>query len=133
MYSRIYDFLSKNNVLFENQFGFRKGRSCEHALLTAQNKILSTISQKQISMLLLIDFSKAFDMVDHDILLSKLHHYGIRGIAHKWFKSYLSGRKQYVVLKNKFSPTLEMKYVGPQGSILGPLLFIIYINDISNI
>ena len=70
-------------------------------------------------MLLLIDFSKAFDMVDHNILLSKLHHYGIRGTAHEWFKSYLSGRKQYVVINDKFSSTLDMKHGVPQGSILG--------------
>ena len=101
MYSRIYDFLSNNKVLVENQFGFRKGRSCEDALLTAQNHILTTLNRKQICMLLLIDFSKAFDMVDHNILLSKLDHYGMRGAAHTWIKSYLSNRKQYVSLNNK--------------------------------
>ena len=77
-------FLSNNEVLVENQFGFRRGRSCEDALLTAQNHILTTLNRKQICMLLLIDFSKAFDMVDHNILLSKLDHYGIRGAAHAW-------------------------------------------------
>ena len=133
MYSRIHDFLSNNKVLIENQFGFRKGRSCEHALLTAQNEILTTLSKKQISMLLLIDFSKAFDMVDHDLLLVKLDHYGIRGTAHAWIKSYLSERKQKVALNNKFSSTLDMRYGVTQGSILGPLFFIIYINDIPNI
>ena len=69
MYQRIYDFLSLNNILIESQFGFRKARSCEHALLTAQHEILSSLNKKQISVLLLIDFSKAFDMVDHEILL----------------------------------------------------------------
>ena len=72
-------------------------------------------------------------MVDHDIFLDKLYHYGIRGIAHAWFKSCLSDRKQYVVLNNKFSSILDMLYGVPQGSILGPLLFLIYVNDISNI
>ena len=133
MYSCTYDFLTLNNVLIDNQFGFRKGRSCEHALLAAQNEVLTSLSKKQISLLLLIDFSKAFDMVDHDILLDKLYHYGIRGIAHAWFKSYLSERKQYVVLNNKFSATLDMLYGVPHGSILGPLLSIIYINYIPNI
>ena len=83
MYTRVYNFLSRNSILIENQFGFCKGRSCEKALLTAQN---------EISLLLLIDFSKAFDMVYNDILLEKLNNYGIRGITHELCKSYLSGR-----------------------------------------
>ena len=80
MYTRVYDFLSQNSILNENQFGFRRGRSCEQALLTAQNEILKSLNKKQISLLLLIEFSKAFDMVYNDILLEKLNKYGIRGI-----------------------------------------------------
>ena len=133
MHNRVMEFLNKNNLLFEMQYGFRPGRSCEHALLNAQNQILDSLSKKQISLLLLIDFSKAFDIVEHPILLHKLKHYGIRGIALKWFESYLSDRQQFVTINGADSSAQNMAYGVPQGSILGPLLFIIYINDLPNI
>ena len=133
MHHRLDSFLSKNNILYENQYGFRRGRSCEQALLSAQNSILDNLNKKQITLLLLIDFSKAFDMVDHDILLRKLSHYGIRGIALKWFESYLKNREQYTHVNNVNSKTGKLAHGVPQGSILGPLLFIIYANDLPNI
>ena len=133
MHNRVYEFLEKNGTLFESQYGFRPGRSCEHALLEANNHLLETLSKKQIALLLLIDFSKAFDIVEHSILLHKLNHYGIRGMAYEWFKSYLSNREQFVAVNDAQSSTKVMNYGVPQGSILGPLLFIIYINDLPNI
>ena len=133
MNKRFVSFFEENNTIYENQYGFRPGRSCEHALLNAQQVLSNVLNKKQIGLLLLIDFSKAFDMVEHDILLAKLSNYGIRGIALDWIKSYLSNREQYVCFNGKKSTVANIKYGVPQGSILGPLLFIIYINDISNI
>ena len=133
MHYRILKFLESNNSLCETQYGFRPARSCEHALLNAQNTLLDSLSKRQISLLLLIDFSKAFDMVEHSILLKKLEHYGIRGVALKWMESYLSNRKQFVTVNGSNSTTETIRYGVPQGSILGPLLFIIYINDIPEI
>ena len=108
MHRRVLEFLDKNNSLFENQYGFRPGRSCEHALLNAQSSILHSLNKNQIALLLLLDYSKAFDVLDHATLLRKLEHYGIRGIALKWFESYLSGRSQFVSLNGSNSSIESM-------------------------
>ena len=104
MHSRVLEFLDKHGSLFENQYGFRPGMSCEHALLNAQNTLLNSLHKNQIAVLLLLDYYKAFDVLEHPILailLKKLKHYGIRGIALKWFESYLSDRSQFVTINGE--------------------------------
>ena len=89
-----------------------------------------TIDKGNIAVGVFVDFQKAFDTVNHKILLRKLEHYGIRGIANKWFATYLSKRKQYVSINGTFSETKTIEHGVPQGSVLGPLLFLVYINDL---
>ena len=129
----VMEFLNYNGILHEMQYGFCPGRSCEHAWLKAQQVLLDSLSRHLVSILLLFDFSKAFDTVEHSIFLKKLEHYGISGTALEWITSYLKNRTQFVSIDGTDSKTWDMIYNVPQGSILGPLLFIIYSNDIPNI
>lgn len=133
IHQRLHIFFVKHSVITECQYGFTKNRSTEHALLDQKEYILNNFEAQKLTIGIFVDFSKAFDSLNHNLLFAKLEHYGVRGHALSLIRSYLGSRKQYVQINHCSSDALTITHGVPQGSILGPLLFNVFINDICNV
>ena len=131
LYNRIDLFLIENDILCNNQYGFRRGKSTEHAVLKLMDFFYDTINNNQFCISIFIDYQKAFDTINHIILLGKLEKYGIRGTALALIKNYITDRKQQVRLNASLSDAKCTNIGLPQGSVISPLLFLLYINDIN--
>ena len=132
VHHQLYGFLQRNRILSPNQYGFRKKLSTSDAITDMLQFLYDKLDNGHIVISFFLDFSKAFDTVNHNILLKKLERYGIRGLPLEWFRSYLSNRKQFVSTNNVLSNIESINYGVPQGSNLGPLLFLLFINDFPN-
>ena len=128
---RLNEFITKHQILYQNQFGFQKNKSTELAVNSIVSNVIKSLENKESAYYIFLDFAKAFDTVNHDILIQKLDYYGIRGNALNLFKSYLTERQQFTEIVDTLSDMEYIKCGVPQGSILGPLLFLLYINDIT--
>ena len=130
---RLVTFLNKHKVFSESQFGFRHGRSTADALASLVESITDAFDKKMFTIGVFVDLRKAFDTVNHDILMQKVEHCGVRGVALSWLRSYLSNRTQCVYHENTLSDVKKIHCGVPQGSVLGPVLFLLYVNDIENV
>ena len=125
LYRRLIKFIDKNDILYDLQYGFRNKHSTQHAILDIVNTIHSNMDNREYSCGIFLDLKKTFDTVNHEILLTKLEHYGMRGVINSWFRSYLSDRRQSIEIDKCISETETIVCGVPQGSVLGPLLFLL--------
>jgi len=132
VFNRCTQFIDGHDILNKQQFGFRANHSTYMAIMQVVDKLNKAVENNESTIGIFLDLSKAFDTIDHNILLYKMKHYGFRGVVYDWFESYLNNRKQYVNFNNSRSDLKDIICGVPQGSILGPLLFILYVNDIVN-
>ena len=131
--NRLLSFLLKYNILYDHQFVFIPGKSTTHAILSLVDYLINSFEENKLTCGIFLDISKAFDTIGHNILLSKLYKYWIRGNTLNWYMNYLSNRHQFMSINNTSSSFLRIECGLPQGSILGPILFILYINDLPRI
>ena len=129
MYNRLFKYLWENSILYEKQFVFQTSHSTEHAILLLVNQLYQLFDESKFTLGIFIDLTKAFDKVDHKILTKKLELYGIKSCSLGCFESYLSNRKQFIRYGDKQKNIETVTWVVPQGSILEPLLFLIFVND----
>ena len=133
MYNRLFKYLTTNEILYKKLFGFQEGHSTEHAIMQLIDNINNSFEKNHFTLGVFIDLSKAFDTVDHYILITILKQYGIQGNNIRWFESCLSSRKKHIAYNNKSTSFKGITCGVPQGSILGALLFLIYMNDLPNV
>ena len=134
MNAKLHSYLYNNNILNRHQFGFTKNKSTSHAVFKFVTDLYDSVSKKEISQLIYIDYRKAFDTIDHSLLMKKMHAYFNFNInSVRWFQSYLSNRQQKIVKQSQSSSLNQINIGVPQGSILGPTLFIMFVNDLFNV
>ena len=132
LYDQLYGYLSNSGILSKYQFGFGRHHSTSTALLDSTKQWYSNMDKRLINIVAFLDLNKAFDTIDHDILIKKLHMYGVEQCSLKMLESYLSNRSQTCFINGSFSKCKSVRCGIPQGSILGPLFFLVHINDLPN-